>query len=93
MQTDNYGKLGYIGNPRRTRLDHVQADEVSFFIEPMDTNHYEAAFFFEGEWVTDVLGEFELYAEPEAGETRVYRYIPKAVLADFLYHHAVSKIR
>ena len=88
----NYGKLGYIGNPRRTRLDHVQADEISFFIEPMGTNHYEAAFFFEGEWVTDVLGEFEPYAEPEAGETRVYRYIPKDVLDSFLKHHAVSRI-
>lgn len=90
---DNFGKLGYIGNPHRTRLDHVQADEVSFFIEPMDTNFYEAAFFFEGEWVTDLMGEFEPYAEPEAGETRVYRYIPKAVLDNFLKHHAVSKIR
>ena len=93
MQTDNYGKLGYIGNPRRTRLDHVQADEISFFIEPMDTNYYEAAFFFEGEWVSDLMGEFEVYAEPEAGETRVYRYIPKDVLDNFLKHHAVSRIR
>ncbi len=93
MQTDNYGKLGYIGNPRRTRLDHVQASEISFFIEPLATNHYEAAFFFDGEWVTDIMAEFEPYAEPEAGETRVYRYIPKDVLARFLDLHAVARIR
>ena len=89
----NYGKPGHIGNPTRMRLDHVQADRISFFHEPMAENFFEVAFFMNGKFVTDLIGEFANCAEPIAADTRVYRYVEKGVLDNFLEHHGVSRIR
>jgi hypothetical protein len=88
-----FGKPGYAGNPYRMTLNHVQADRISYFHEPMDENFFEVAFFMNGKFVTDLIGEFANYAEPEAGDTRVYRYVEKGVLDNFLEHHGVAKIR
>ena len=79
-----------------TKLNHPMADEISIIDHAgayAGRGSKEIAFFSNGEWVTDIMGEFEPYAEPEAGDTRVYRYIPKAVLANFLDLHAVARIR
>jgi hypothetical protein len=88
-----FGKKGYAGNSIRMRLDHVQAESISYFVEPMDENFFEVAFFKNGNFVTELVSEFESYAEPDVGDTRVYRFVEKDVLENFLKDHAVSEIR
>lgn len=87
---DNFGKPGHIGAPHIVYIKHELADEVSFFQEPTAPNHCEAAFFMDGEWVVATIDELADYAEPEgfAGDTRVYRYIPRDTLNDFLWKYS-----
>jgi hypothetical protein len=72
----------------RASLAHPLADEVSIAI---GSGHYanfpysvELAFFRNGEWVTEVLPEFAACADPSAGDTRVYVYVPLIYFAQFL---------
>ena len=81
---NDWGKLMRVGNPVALPLTHVQADKVSFFLEPNFTSLFELAFFKDDEWVLDVIGEFEPYADETALDTRVYRFVPRDVLVAFL---------
>lgn len=84
----NYGKPGHIGAPHVIALKHDLADEISYFEEPMSAKHCEAAFFLEDEWVIETIPEFAEYADVVAGDTRVYRYIPREILNDFLWKYS-----
>lgn len=80
----NFGKKGYVGNPNRVKIRHPLASEISFFAEPLQENFCEAAFFIGDAWVLETIPELSAYAENFVGETRVYRYIPRQSLEDFL---------
>ena len=86
--TTNFGKPGHIGAPHIIYIKHPLADEVSYFQEPMSDKYCECAFFLEGEWVVETIAELADYAEPEGGGTRVYRYIPRDTLNDFLWKYS-----
>lgn len=75
---------GTIGNPIRCSLSHPMCDTISYFVEPEDNDYMEAAFFMGNEWVSNPISEFAEYAEAIAGDTRVYRYIPRQLLLDFI---------
>lgn len=85
---DNFGKPGHIGAPHIVYIKHELADEVSFFQEPTAPNHCEAAFFMEREWVIETIPDLAEYADVVAGDTRVYRYIPRDTLNDFLWKYS-----
>jgi len=84
---ENFGKPGHIGAPHIIYIKHSLADEVSYFQEPMSEKYCEAAFFLDREWVTDIIPELADYADDIAEHTRVYRYIPRDILNDFLWDH------
>jgi hypothetical protein len=72
----------------RASIAHPLADEVSIAI---GSGHYanfpysvELAFFRNGEWVAEILPEFAACADPSAGDTRVYAYVPLIYFAQFL---------
>ena len=88
---NNFGaKTGYVGNPLRARINHPLADEISYFEEPSATDCFEVAFFKGNDWVTEIVPELSLWAESYAGNTRVYRYIPKEVVYTFLVRFEVG---
>jgi hypothetical protein len=77
----NFGKLGYVGNPFRTPINHPLADTISYFEEPSAEDCFEAAFFKNGQWVVDIIPELSEWAEDDFGSgSRVYRYVPKEVV-------------
>ena len=84
----NYGKPGHIGAPHVIAIKHELADEISYFEEPTSAKYCEAAFFLDSEWVIETIPELAEYADVVAGDTRVYRYIPRDVLNDFLWKHS-----
>jgi len=84
----NYGKPGHIGAPHVIAIKHELADEISYFEEPSSAKHCEAAFFMEDEWVIETIPELAEYADVVAGDTRVYRYIPREILNDFLWKYS-----
>ena len=84
----NYGKPGHIGAPHVIALKHELADEISYFEEPMSAKYCEAAFFLDDEWVIETIPELAEYADVVAGDTRVYRYIPREILNDFLWKYS-----
>ena len=84
----NYGKPGHIGAPHVIAIKHDLADEISYFEEPTSAKYCEAAFFLDDEWVIETIPELAEYADVVAGDTRVYRYIPRDVLNDFLWKYS-----
>lgn len=84
----NYGKPGHIGAPHVIAIKHELADEISYFEEPTSAKYCEAAFFLDDEWVIETIPELAEYADVVAGDTRVYRYIPRDVLNDFLWKYS-----
>jgi hypothetical protein len=69
-------------------IRHPLADEISI---ALGDNGYcdfpysvELAFFKNGEWVTDILEDFEKYADSIAGDTLVYPRVPLVMLAQFV---------
>ena len=84
----NYGKPGHIGAPHVIAIKHDLADEISYFEEPTSAKYCEAAFFLDDEWVIETIPELADYADVVAGDTRVYRYIPRDVLNDFLWKYS-----
>ena len=69
-------------------IRHPMADEISI---ALGDNGYcrfpysvELAFFKKGEWVTDILEDFEKYADGLAGDTLVYPRVPLVMLAQFV---------
>ncbi len=73
-----------IPTPTKENVCHDQCDEISYFEEPHQPGTYEAAFFRSDKWQTEVIEELAAYADPIALDTRVYRFIPKDVLDEFL---------
>ena len=84
----NFGKPGHIGAPHVLAIKHELADEISYFEEPTSAKYCEAAFFLDDEWVTDIIAELADYADAVASDTRVYRYIPRDILNDFLWTYS-----
>ena len=70
------------------KLNHPMADEISI----IDHEHAyarqgstsEIAFFKNRKWVLDIIEPFGAYADSEAGDTRVYAYVPNEMLDAFL---------
>lgn len=69
-------------------IRHPLADEISI---ALGDNGYcdfpysvELAFFKNGEWVTDILEDFEKYADSIVGDTLVYPRVPLVMLAQFV---------
>ena len=81
---NNFGKPGHIGNPFLAHVNHPSVHTVSYFEEPHDADCFEIAFHFDHQFVTEIIKGFEQYAEPVAGDTRVYRYVPKNIVIDFI---------
>ena len=74
-------------NPR-VSINHPMADEISIIDHAgayAGRGSKEIAFFSNDEWVTDIIPEFADYTHPEPdGDTRVYGWVPVAVLDPFL---------
>ena len=75
-------------------IRHPMADEISI---ALGDNGYcdfpysvELAFFKKGEWVTDILEDFEKYADGLAGDTLVYPRVPLVMLAQFVEVYGVN---
>ncbi len=70
------------------KLNHPMADKISI----IDHQHAyatqgvssEIAFFMGKDWVLDIIEPFADYADDEAGDTRVYAYVPNEMLDAFL---------
>jgi len=88
-----FGKTGQIGNPWKQPVDHPDIAYVSWFAEPNAQEHCEAAFFdHDDNWYVQTVDVFAEYADGEAvGDTRVYRYIPRELLVDWLRIYAPYK--
>lgn len=69
-------------------LQHPLVDEVSLAIGDTAYANFpysvEIAFFKAGEWVTTILDEFAPYADAQAGDTRVYAYVPLTIVSQFI---------
>ena len=95
MQTHDrlFGKAGQIGNPWKQPVDHPDIAYVSWFAEPNAQSFCEAAFFdHDDNWYVQTIHAFADYADGEAvGGTRVYRYIPRELLVDWLRIYAPYK--
>lgn len=68
-------------------ISHPMADSISIQDHAFayaGRGQVEIAFFSNGEWVTDIIPEFADYADAAAGDTRVYGYVPVAVLDPFM---------
>lgn len=69
-------------------ISHPMADSISIQDHAFayaGRGQVEIAFFSNGEWVTDIIQEFADYTHPEPdGDTRVYGYVPVALLDPFL---------
>jgi hypothetical protein len=88
-QTEQWQKPGHVGNPWKQPVQHEHIAYVSWFAEPTAPNEYvEAAFFtHEDEWYLDDVTLLRDYAEPAAGDTRVYRFVPRNSLLAWLSMH------
>ena len=79
-------------NPR-VSINHPLADSISIQDHPFayaGRGHVEIAFFSNDEWVTDIIKEFADYTHPEPdGDTRVYAYVPVALLDPFMEKYQV----
>ena len=75
-------------------IRHPMADEISI---ALGDNGYcdfpysvELAFFKNGEWVTDIIEDFEKFADGLAGDTLVYPRVPLVMLAQFVEVYGVN---
>lgn len=75
-------------------IRHPMADEISI---ALGDNGYcdfpysvELAFFKNGEWVTDIIEDFEKYADGLAGDSLVYPRVPLVMLAQFVEVYGVN---
>jgi len=95
MQTHDrlFGKAGQIGNPWKQPVDHPDIAYVSWFAEPNAQSFCEAAFFdYNNNWYVQTVDVFAEYPDGEAvSGTRVYRYIPRELLVDWLRTYAPYK--
>jgi len=90
-----FGKAGQIGNPWKQPVDHPDIAYVSWFAEPNAQSFCEAAFFdHDDKWYVQTVDAFAEYAEhvdTDKDDTRVYRYIPRELLVDWLRIYAPYK--
>lgn len=81
---NNFGVLGYAGNPYTADLNHSKANLISYFHEDSNVTLFECAFFRGRNWVVEDIEELAPWATQSDGNTRVYRYVPTEVLDSFL---------
>ena len=68
-------------------ITHPMANKISIQDSPW---HYcgeetsEIAFFMNNEWVTNIIPEFDDYADAQAMDTRVYGWVPNELIDEFL---------
>ena len=78
----------------RTSLHHPLADHISIALGDNGYCNFpysvELAFFKKGEWVTDIIEDFEKYADGLAGDTLVYPRVPLVMLAQFVEVYGVN---
>jgi len=75
------------------KIDHPLADRISVQTSPShyaSENSSEVAFFRCGVFVTTPIEPFAQYAEAEAGDTRVYPWVPNEIIESFLEEYRVS---
>ena len=91
------GKPGQMGNHWMQPVDQPTVLYVSWFEEPYAVSSYrvgrsvEAAFCdHDGKWHNDIVLGFEEYSDG-GGSARVYRYIPREFLIDWLRIYAPYK--
>jgi hypothetical protein len=76
----------------KTKINHPLADTVSVVVgigTYSTTSQSELAFFKDGEWVTEVIPEFEKYHDgsPNYADTCVYPWVPNRLVDNFLDNH------
>jgi hypothetical protein len=88
----SHGKVAHV--VARESLRHPLADEISI---ALGDNGYcrfpysvELAFFKNGKWVTDIIEDFEKFADGLAGDTLVYPRVPLVMLAQFVEVYGVN---
>ena len=78
----------------RESLRHPLADEISIALGDNGYCNFpysvELAFFKNGKWVTDIIEDFEKYADGLAGDTLVYPRVPLVMLAQFVEVYGVN---
>jgi len=75
------------------KIDHPLADRISVQDSPShyaNENSSEVAFFHGGVFVTTPIEPFAQYADAEAGDTRVYGWVPNEIIEQFLEEYRVS---
>jgi hypothetical protein len=75
------------------KINHPLADRISVQNSPSHyagENSSEVAFFRGGVFVTTPIEPFAKYAEAEAGDTRVYPWVPNEIIESFLEEYRVS---
>ena len=68
-------------------INHPMADSISIQDHAFayaGRGQVELAFFHGGAWVQSIIPEFADYADELAMDTRVYGYVPVALVDDFL---------
>ena len=68
-------------------INHPLADSISIQDHAFayaGRGQVELAFFANGTWVDTIIPEFAEYADGHAGGTRVYGYVPVALVDDFM---------
>ena len=72
----------------KVALQHPMVDEMSISLGTVSYADFpstvELAFFKNGKWVCEPILEFSEYADTQAGDTRVYGWVPLLILAEFL---------
>ena len=75
-------------------IRHPMADEISIALGDNGYCNFpysvELAFFKNGEWVTDIIEDFEKFADGLAGDTLVYPRVPLVMLAQFVEVYGVN---
>jgi len=73
---------------KQIRITHPMATHIS--VQDSD-KHYctpqkssELAFFMNKKWVVEIIPEFAEFADVEAGDTRVYAYVPNELVNEFI---------
>jgi hypothetical protein len=78
----------------KTKINHPLADTVSVVVgigTYSTTSQSELAFFKDGEWVTQIIPEFENYHDgsPIHADTCVYPWVPNELVNEFLETYRV----
>ena len=78
----------------RASLHHPMADEISIALGDNGYCNFphsvELAFFKNGEWVTDIIEDFEKFTDGLAITTLVYPRVPLVMLAQFVEVYGVN---